>query len=431
LKSQVHLLLEQVSLLSPPDIAGTICDELERYERRPVPELRPLTALAALSMANYNRKAYGGGNLHFQGLGVAKSSSGKEAHIGFTKKLLAGIGLADKVATKPRSDKNIYLDLIDNEYLLYCFDEVHSFFQQGTNKNASAFEAGMVSVLLEVCTSEILYLPGKTRDDLIQKYEALINKLSDKSNLSEKQELSLNKCVRIVDRLNNGWEDPFLTLVGYSTPINMDMMINEHNIEQGLIGRFIFLRSPNIIREYTGRTLDKPSAELTSRLANIMSTSEEISITPDAEETLTTMFNFLELNEHRNHPKLGALYARGYKWITLISSILASETGKIQHEHICYATKLFMYNIHSCEAVLNGESDLEVALLAKAKLLAVRYATPEQGIGRGALASKMINCCTEIKHYRKKKKDICHVLIDQLIEDGVIVQYGSVIQIAA
>jgi hypothetical protein len=116
LKSQVHLLLEQVSLLSPPDIAGTICDELERYERRPVPELRPLTALAALSMANYNRKAYGGGNLHFQGLGVAKSSSGKEAHIGFTKKLLAGIGLADKVATKPRSDKNIYLDLIDNEY---------------------------------------------------------------------------------------------------------------------------------------------------------------------------------------------------------------------------------------------------------------------------------------------------------------------------
>jgi hypothetical protein len=430
LRNYINGIISHVDLYSPPGIAGEICRELELYEHRPIKELRPLVALSSLSMTNHNRNGFGGGNLNFQALAIASSAAGKEAHMNFNKLLLEGIGLADKIVSKPRSDKSIYLDIIEAEYLLYSFDEAHSFFKQASNKNAAAFETGMVSVLLEVCTSEKFYLPSKIRDELLQKQESIICRLSDKSVLSVKEEALLNKSNRLVDRLENGWKDPFLSLVGYSTPINLDIMINEHNIEQGLIGRFIILRAPERREKMTWRKIDGPSSELISRLRLILASECKISIEPMAKETLNRVFNFFELNEHLNHPKLGAIYARGTKWVMLIASLLASESNLITHEHICYATKLFMYNIQSCEAVLYGESDLEEALLSKAKELALRYAS-EQGIGRGALASKMVNCCTEIAHYRRKKKNICHVLIDQLIDDGVIVQYGSMIQIAA
>jgi hypothetical protein len=232
------------------------------------------------------------------------------------------------------------------------------------------------------------------------------------------------------DRLINGWADPFLSLVGYSTPINLDVMFNEHNIEQGLIGRFMFLRASTQRRKYTGRTLSKPSNSLVNRLKNILHSEDEITISTRAEETLKVVFDYLELDEHLNHPKLGAVYARGFKWITLVSSLLASEESEIQHEHICYATKLFMYNIQSCEVVISGNSELELELLAKAELLALRY-TSDQGIGRGVLASKMINCCAQIAHYRKKRKDIAHTLIDQLLIKGVITVEGAVIKKSA
>jgi hypothetical protein len=381
-------------------------------------------------MINHKRSCYGGGKLTFQGLGVASSAAGKEAHLTFTKLIMEGVGLADKIASKPKSDKSIYLDVLETEQLLYSFDEAHSFFKQATNKNAASFEAGMVSVLLEVCTSEKFYLPSKTRDELLQKYEAIVSKLEDKNALSSKQEALLSKSLRLIDRLENGWKDPFLSLVGYSTPINMDIMINEHNIEQGLIGRFIFLRAPEYREKMTWRQIDGPSAELLSKLQVILESDENIVIDSVAKETLNHVFNFFELNEHLNHPQLGAIYARGTKWVMLTASLLASETNIITDEYILYATKLFMYNIRSCEAVLYGESGLEEALLAKAKSLALRY-TSKQGIGRGELASKMTNCCTEIAHYKKKEKNICHVLIDQLIEDGVIIKHGTMIKIAA
>jgi hypothetical protein len=426
----VNELLDEVDLYNPPGIAGEICRELELYEQRPIKEIRPLVAFASLSMINHKRSCYGGGKLTFQGLGVASSAAGKEAHLTFTKLIMEGVGLADKIASKPKSDKSIYLDVLETEQLLYSFDEAHSFFKQATNKNAASFEAGMVSVLLEVCTSEKFYLPSKTRDELLQKYDAIVSKLEDKNALSSKQEALLSKSLRLIDRLENGWKDPFLSLVGYSTPINMDIMINEHNIEQGLIGRFIFLRAPEHREKMTWRQIDGPSAELISKLQVILESDENIVIDSVAKETLNHVFNFFELNEHLNHPQLGAIYARGTKWVMLIASLLASETNIITDEYILYATKMFMYNIRSCEAVLYGESGLEEALLSKAKILALRY-TSKQDIGRGELASKMVNCCTEIAHYRKKEKNICHVLINQLIADGVIIQYGTMIKIAA
>jgi hypothetical protein len=426
----VNDLLDEVDLYTPPGIAGEICRELELYEQRPIKEIRPLVAFASLSMINHKRSCYGGGKLTFQGLGVASSAAGKEAHLTFTKLIMEGVGLADKIASKPKSDKSIYLDVLETEQLLYSFDEAHSFFKQATNKNASAFEAGMVSVLLEVCTSEKFYLPSKTRDELLQKYEAVVYKLAEQVTLTATQGTLLDKANRLIDRLKNGWKDPFLSLVGYSTPINMDIMINEHNIEQGLIGRFIFLRAPEHREKMTWRKIDGPSAELISKLQVILESDEEITIDSEAKKTLDKVFNFFELNEHLNHPQLGAIYARGTRWVMLIASLLASEKNIITDEHIRYATKLFMYNIQSCEAVLYGESGLEEALLSKAKILALRY-TSKQDIGRGELASKMVNCCTEIAHYRKKEKNICHVLINQLIADGVIIQYGTMIKIAA
>ena len=422
----VDKMLENIDLTNPPGVAGKICTELELYEHRALAELRPLVALSCLSMVNHRRESFGGGNLNFQCLGIALTATAKEAHLSFTKKVMAGVGLGAKISSKPRSDLDILIEPIDKEFMLYAFDEVHSFFQPATGKNAASFESGMVSYLLELCTSERFYFPNKTRMNLEAKYNSIVDSLEDKERLTVKQQSQLGKAKRILDRLENGWEDPFLSLTGYSTPINMDIMINKHNIEQGLIARFIILRAPTKRTKMTWRKIKGPSSELLSILTEILESDQKITIDAEAHSSLNYVFNYFELDVHLNHPQLGAIYARGTKWVMLIASLLASKDNIITHEHIAYATKLFMYNINTCKQVLNNESDLEEALLLKAKEQVLRY-TDNKSIGRGELASKMSNCCSQIRHYKKKKKDICHVLIDRLIEDGVLIQEGSLL----
>ena len=420
----INKTLSNVTLSEPPGIAGQITREVSKFEHRSIKEIRPLVALSILSILNHHKKCYGGGKLHFQGLGIALSGAGKEAHITFIKLVLEKLGMSNRIASKPRSDKNILQDIIEIEDLLYIFDEAHSFFNQATKSGGCAFESGMLDVLLEAITSEKFYIPSKIKNELINKYNSVVDSYSKKEKLSTKQQALFDKSIRITDKLEKGVNSPFLSLVGYSTPINLDTVINEHNIEQGLLGRFIILKASKYRNGYKPREINEPSDELLTKLKAILNSKECITIDKHAKTTLNTISKYFELDEHLNHPQLGAIYARGTKWVMLISSLLASERNIIMHQDICYAAKLFLYNIESCEKVLNHESELEEELFKKAKEITLKY-TEKNPIGRGVLASKLTNCCAQIKHYKKKNKDICNILIDQLIEKNLVYQQGS------
>jgi hypothetical protein len=408
--------ISDINLSSPPGLAGVICRDIELFEHRALPALRPLVAPSAMSFLARHIKCFGGGNLRFFALGIALSAAGKEAHQTYLKMVMKSADLANKIAGKPRSDKNIYQDVVNFEETMYLVDEVHSFFKQASNSSAASFESGMISVLLELSTSESFVFPSKIINELKAQYQNELQRLEDNLSAPQKEKERLE---RILSRLSEGWDEPYVQFTGYSTPINMKNIYNKVNIEQGLIARIITLLAPDKREKFTGRQIDQPSEAVLNRLHSLIDKDSCLTISHEAECYLSSLTDYFELDEILNHPHLGALYARGRKMVLLIASILAVETGEIQLEYLRYAFALFLYNVKACERFFMPNNSDSGELYKEAERVATGQVTKNK-LSRAQLANKMTQCSTAIKEHRMKSQNICYELIDRLCSDGVI-----------
>lgn len=299
---------------------------------------------------------------------------------------------------------------------MYLVDEVHSFFKQASNSSAASFESGMISVLLELSTSESFVFPSKITNELKAQYQNELQRLEDNLSAPQKEKERLE---RILSRLSEGWDEPYVQFTGYSTPINMKNIYNKVNIEQGLIARIITLLAPDKREKFTGRQIDQPSEAVLDRLHSLMDKDACLTISHESECYLSSLTDYFELDEILNHPHLGALYARGRKMVLLIASILAVETGEIQLEYLQYAFALFLYNVKACEKFFMPEK----SELADAYDEAKRVATDQlakNNLSKSQLANKMTQCSSLINQRRKESPGLCYELIDRLCADGLI-----------
>jgi hypothetical protein len=408
--------IDGVDLCRPPGLAGDICHDVELFEHRELPELRPLVAISAMSFLSHHVQCFGGGNLRTFALGIAPSGAGKEAHQAYLKMVMTSANLTQKVIGKPRSDKNIYLDVVECEEGMYLIDEVHSFFKQGTSQSASSFESGMISVLLELSTTESFVFPSKILNELKKKYQNELVLMKAKEGMTQKAVVRLE---RILKRLTDGWEEPFVQFTGYSTPINMKKIYNKINIEQGLIARIFTFLAPEKRAKYTGRVIQQPSPQIIERLNKLLKNDTSLKISNNAKKYLESLSTYFELDEVLNHPHLGALYARGRKMILLIASILAVEEREIQYVYLQYAFALFLFNVRSCEKFFMPGNTCPIALLKEAKRVVTNQLS-KHTLSKSQLANKMTQCSHLIKEHHGTNRKVCYELIDKLCSDGLI-----------
>lgn len=425
LKALVSTLLNQVDLNAPPGLAGIICADLAKYEKRFMKKTRPFVALSVMARCSAHRLTIDGGKVSFLGLVAAESATGKEAQQQYQKDVYREAGLYNSIAGEPRSDLQMLEALCEFEVAVYVLDEIHSWFGKGRGTSSSNHEKAMLDLLLKISTTRLIEFPLRLKTKFIEKTIKDIEELETKGRRTTEENVELETKRRVLSKLHNGWIDPIMILIGYSTPVNLDSLICRQTIESGLIGRFLFLRVDE--RDILNMApTARPSDEIVQRCSALLQTFQTLTLPEESSKMLTMLISYFELHEHRNHPKLGALYARGVEHIKRVSSILAMETSVVEASHLLYAAKLYMSCIESCQAALNSEKsdwstarkDRPIDEVAREIVLHELEKQPQQP---GVLANRLVKRSSKVREVRQSSPGYEHRLLEQLVAENAIV----------
>lgn len=428
LHQQISQIIESVDLYSPPGLAGVICDELAKIEKRELRELRPVTALTLLSAVCRNRKGCNTKKLNLMFLASAETAYGKEAHQEFIKEILVRIESKNIMCTTPRSDKAFYIELAKTGGALYILDEAHSFFNSAISNKASSYQADMMKMILELNTSGLLIFPENIKKEILDAFYSQMKVLNNKTDLNSDDVEDLEYLKLASEWVKGGWPKPFVGFIGFSTPTNLDKIISPQHIASGLLGRFIYLKSSGKAGELTHNPFLSEQSETTisegliASLSQISNSDDPISLSPDAKHLLSLVLAYLESDSVRNHEMVGALYRRGIERISQISSLLAMDTGVITAEMASYATAMFFEHVKVCEKALNGASASHDEIMldrAHAIVLDILKSAPQK---KGLVANQLVRRCADIRKKRVTHEKYEYVVLNKLIDAKNLVE---------
>ncbi|RHW76460.1 hypothetical protein [Colwellia sp. RSH04] len=417
--------MKDIDVDMPPGLAGDMCKDIARGERRRLPTLRPAAVLAILSALSRNRLNSDGEKMTFFAMATALSASGKEAHQRYIKDILTTLNLQGMLCGKPRSDKNIMLDLYEHKDILYSIDEGHELFDKALSSTSNSCESGMGDLLLELKTSSLYTLSGNHARELSAPIIKSLKLLKDKSTVSDKDTQNIQDLEIRLSHIQNGMPHPFVSLISYSTPIKADFIVNLETILSGFVGRFYYWRGPDV----RGKLLKKlesssPCEDIIERCDRINGLDYQIEMSPDCDELMDQIVDYFEQDEMLNHEQLGAIYARGSEQIKQVASLLAVETGEISSEMLLYSTRIFIDNVNCYMEVLNKKLEHdENQVFDSVEKIVLNVSEKYGPVKKGFMANQIDKRNATVRKARKEKDSKYHYqLIDRLIESGLIVE---------
>lgn len=326
-------------ITKPPGLAGKLAEDIAKNERREQPRLRAIAAMHELLIASGGRvQTPSGMKGNLLTICIAESAGGKDKAQEHFKKTAMNIEKGQHVFGRIASSKDIGRTLVNsNGVATFVIDECHSLFSVMTNKNGAAYMQELGSEILSVYSDRL----KKFSDlDIINAKEALekeIKKLHKKAkdkgiveNEVTRQEALLER--EILLPIMQGVEDPIFSMMCFSTPEKMSKIISQQHIESGLIGRAIFVKSPEG-RERKRRFASTPTPEALINQVKEVAKGQPKVAKYDSEETAALALMLDERFEDlRNDENVGAVIARSWEQVEKVATALSLGNNGIINE---------------------------------------------------------------------------------------------------
>lgn len=421
------------NILNPPGLAGKICEFIKVTAKRERPELYPLAALHLMALVGKNRESEYTSKLNLMTLGIAETAAGKEAAQNALKTLANGAGSSKFIHGNAGSFKELITNLVDGDGAsLYCVDEVHSLLGAMKNKNAQTYETKMEAEILTMSATELYAFRGMEKKALTKEYkdklawaQAQLEKAPEDENEVCKLEAYRDQCEKVLSHLENGWPNPFFSMMGHSVPDRLDSFANPENIASGLLGRMLVVRCPDnrekLKRDKRNKLLEASlKDEILYCIDQIQSDRRIIGVTNEAHQFINECIDWYDEDEQLNDPVIGGIYARAPEQLMKVASILGLDGGEIKLKHAHYAHALVKSSVEDIKyLILKGHASRadaeETTVLMNAKQTILRNCK-----GNGLPLSKVhekVKSCSGIKELQAKdgKRNITQELITQLI----------------
>ncbi|MBA4501842.1 hypothetical protein [Marinobacterium marinum] len=424
-----------IDLDYPPGIAGDICQLMQMKARRDRPELYKLAALHVLALLSNGRESEYTKKLNLLTLGIASSAAGKENPQEVAKELLHSVHLSSKVTSEPGSFRDMIYNMIETDGAsLYIVDEAHSLLGGIQDKNAASYEKKIKPEILKMTTTNRYTFrpmekrgPLKTLNDDLKQVNAKLDKQNeDGSEISDdliRLTRTKEKLERHIDYIENGWPNPFCSIMGHSVPEHMDKLAADSTaIAEGLMGRTLVVRCPEggelLKRGKRDQNAAKHlEAEIVERLSRIKRSREMVIPSPDAAEYLEQCIDFYDAEEQRNCQYLGAIYRRAPEQLYKVASLLAVETGTITLKHAKYAGALVKSSIADIreliiQAMAQGDAAADGAVIENARLKLLK-----QCKGQGLTPSATEKTVTRSREWQAmQNKDVTRDRLAELLD---------------
>lgn len=361
--------IDGIDLLKPPGFVGQVAEWIEAQSRRPRKRLAvagALTAIGNVAGLRYTDDRDGVTTNLFS-FCVAGSRTGKEAIQQAVAEIhrAAGMGLATHGPIK--SEQEIVRNLIRHQASLYVIDEIGIFLKKIKNaqeRGGASYLEGVIGMLMAAYSkaNSSMLLTGDAREEMQQvllKEIGQLNKRLDSGGNVERIERKLKSLEDALGRLDKGLDRPFVSMIGFTTPVTFDELVDFHSATNGFIGRaLIFNERETVPRSKKGFCPTPMPDTMAATLMQLYSAGEfdmledsrieyygersKVVTDAAASQMLDAVVDWMEdqAENHKSLTGLEALYLGAYELVSKVSLILACPEGRRTTEHVRWAFAL-------------------------------------------------------------------------------------------
>ena len=361
-----------IDLTRPPGLVGIVSEWIHdqcRYVREHLAVATALTAMGNIAGLRYADEL-GDVTTNVFAFCVADSGTGKESIQQGAILLHKAAGINKAVYSTIKSEQEVIRNLTRHQAAFYMIDEVGILLTKIKNaqtRGGASYLEGVIGVLMSAYSKANGYMPlsGDVREDvrkgLLQELSQVTRRLEDAETPRDKERKAQIEAALI--SLDDGLENPFLSLIGYTTPVTFNDLVTYETAANGFVGRSLIFNEKNPVPlEKKGFKRRKMPKELKATIQQLYSAGhfdttsdrvenrgERITIptSDDAAIMLDAAMDILHglAEDHAEKSGLSSLFLRAKEQVAKISFILAVPSGLRTVEHVRWAYALVKHDV--------------------------------------------------------------------------------------
>jgi hypothetical protein len=357
--------VSDVDILRPPSFVGEVTAWINnqcRFPREHLAVAAALSAIGNIAGLRFEDETYGVTSNQFI-FCVAGSATGKEAIQQAQSQLHRVAGMSPATHGTIKSEQEIVRNLTDHQPALYIIDEMGLVLQKIQNarlRGGAAYLEGVVGTLMSAYSkaSSFLLLSGDVRKEikkaLQNELKACTKRLDENDDEGGKHQRRAEELVMQLQTLDTGLERPFLSLIGFTTPVTFNSLVDYEQSANGFFGRALVVQekdtNPKAKKRFKPVPMSPSMSMTLMNLANGGNMDTEVTrIQHLGKRTMIptdkSALELLDLIEEHYHDyadsakeaTLEAVPRRAFELVLKVSLILAIPCGVRTVEHVRWA----------------------------------------------------------------------------------------------
>jgi hypothetical protein len=428
-----------VDLTAPPGFVGEVAQWIENQSFRPRKHLAVAGALVTIGniagLRYIDDLSSVTSNLFC--FCVAGARTGKESIQQAMSALHRAAGLAAAMHGSIKSEQEIIRNLTRHQASFYIVDELGillSKIRNAQQKGGALYLDGVLGVLMSAYSKANGYmlLTGDAKEavraDLLKELSQWAKKQDNAATQGgEKRIASIENALNTLDR---GLQNPFLSLIGFTTPVTFDGLVDYENATNGFIGRALIFNEretvpiakrgfkpepmPDSMKLYMAALFNDGEYD-SQALMRVESLEDKIVVptTAKAAEMLDKVSLWMEgmAEAQKATTALEALYLGAYELVSKVSLILAIPDRLRGEEHVRWAFALVRRDIEEKARMVVGNDSVKHAPKSalQAKILNL---TADEGEKEGVILNRLT---------RTFKKDDVLSALETMVKNKILV----------
>ncbi len=419
------LLDDPIDLKRPPDFLGELTQWINDqclYPRENLAVAAALTAVSSLAGMRYIDEL-DGITPNILSFCVAGSGTGKEQIMQCYLNIAKAAGVQGAIHGGFKSEQEVLRNLIRHQAAFYCVDELGLVLNKLANaskKGGASYLEGVVGALMSVYSKANGYLPitGDLKEELKSKllleYAQVEKKLEklpeDTSSDTQRQRLEEAKdaIMASINNVDNGLENPYLTMMGFTTPVTFNELMTYEMATNGFMARSMIFTdletNPKRKKHFKKQAMPESLANALKNLythghydvlertgARIEQLGDKTTLPTDKDaiELLNEVYErFYSLAEyHKATTGLEAIARRGYELASKVSLICALPSGLRTVDHVRYGYALALADVERKIKLSYSEDNKKSGDGLAAKVLSV--IDKEKGETMGVICNRL------------------------------------------
>lgn len=439
-----------IDLKRPPGFVGELCEWINGQCLYPRETLSVAAALCAVSGLAGMRSIDNLDDMSANIIAfcVAGSGTGKEAVQQAYLKIMRTAGVQGAVHGAFKSEQELMRNLIRHQAAFYSVDElglVLRKLENASKKGGASYLEGIIGTVMSVYSKANGYLPisGDLKEEIKERFRNELSRVERRLNDLEadsatdtnraKLETQVEQIRGALATIDDGLDSPYLTILGYTTPVTFDSLMGFEQATNGFMARAMIFSDLDSNPARKKGFVKKPMSDaMQTKIRNLYAPGHfdaldagsrvefrgektGIPTTPDGQSLLEHVYEAFHglAEDQKGSTGLEAIPRRGYEIASKVSLVLALPGGLRTAEHIMWGYALAMRDVEQKLRLARAEDKKDEIDGTAARVLSL--VTKDHGETLGVICNRL----------RSVPRAQVEELLKQMVDKGVITAVES------